>query len=132
LLLPDSKDFYFISGGSSMITSAIGWSLFGFLVTCAFAIFMCAVAVVIRMNNAGANPIYIGPPGQMPVPAAVPVPAAGGAGAHPNEQDLVDSLVSYNLFKIPVLVRNVVVVQLQKNYKNNNMINGTIKVIKFK
>jgi hypothetical protein len=76
---------------------------------------MCAVAVVIRLNNAGANPIYIGPPGQMPVPAAVPVPAAGGAGAHPNEQDLVDCLVSYGLFKIPVLVRNVVVSQ----YKNN-------------
>jgi hypothetical protein len=77
-----------------VITSAIGWSVFGFLVTCALAIFMCAVAVVLRMNNAGANPIYIGPPGQMPVPAAVPVP--GEAGAHPNEQDLVDSLVSYN------------------------------------
>ena len=77
-----------------MITSAIGWSLFGFLVTCALAIFMCAVAVVLRMNNAGANPIYIGPPGQMPVPAAVPVPVPGGAGAHPNEQDLVGSLVS--------------------------------------
>jgi hypothetical protein len=96
-----------------MITSAIGWSLFGFLVTCALAIFMCAVAVVLRMNNAGANPIYIGPPGQMPVPAAVPVPVLGGAGAHPNEQDLVDSLVSYNLFKIPVLVRNVVITQIQ-------------------
>jgi hypothetical protein len=50
----------------------------------------------------------------MPVPAAVPVPAAGGAGAHPNEQDLVDSLVSYNLFKIPVLVQNVVVTQFTK------------------
>ena len=92
-----------------MITSAIGWSLFGFLVTCALAIFMCAVAVVLRMNNAGANPIYIGPPGQMPVPAAVPVPVPGGADAHPNEQDLVDSLVSNFLFKIPVMVRKVVV-----------------------
>jgi hypothetical protein len=73
---------------------------------------MCAVAVVLRMNNAGANPIYIGPPGQMPVPAAVPVPVPGGAGAHPNEQDLVDSLVSIIFLKIPVVVRKVVVTQI--------------------
>jgi hypothetical protein len=95
LLLPDIKNFIFISGGTTMIVSAIGWSVFGVLITCALAIFMCAVAVVIRLNKAGESPIYIRPPGQMPVPAAVPVPAAGGAGAHPNEQDLVDSLVSY-------------------------------------